>query len=73
MASGRRLVRALAAGEYVTPDALEPAQNSTLWQRRQEQDSIFSCATKTARRFMPQQPRKVDQWTTLRLHEGNER
>jgi predicted homoserine dehydrogenase-like protein len=39
MASGRRLTRAVAGGELIAFDAVEPAADSLLWRLRSEQDS----------------------------------
>jgi len=41
MAVGRTLKRAVAKGEFITADAVEPAPNSTLWRLRSEQDAVF--------------------------------
>ena len=39
MAAGRRLTRAVAGGELIPFDAVEPAGDSLLWRLRAEQDA----------------------------------
>jgi predicted homoserine dehydrogenase-like protein len=41
MAVGRRLARAVKAGEFITADAVEPPDQSVLWRLRAEQDAAF--------------------------------